>query len=404
MDDLEKHPRMRLGLALSGGGSRAIAFHLGCLRALHDLGLLRCAEAMSTVSGGSVIGAAYAYGGYHDFEAFDRAMVELLEKGLQRRILLAAIWSHLTLPIVGTILVHLIARIVFAVARGALQVFGWLANVGAQGLRARLDALQARLPVYGTLSTAFEIALDRALFSGCRLKDVSHPGLEIVINACDLRTGTAFRFGSRRSGGWRYGSIRDSSTLPVAKAVSASAAYPLMMPPLIERFDFVRQNGEAHTEEVVLTDGGIVDNLGLNVLEPGRNAAISVNVFPLTHIICLNADAGQFPLGGRYFWLTQRLLRSFNTVHRRVHDTTYNRIHRMVEAGELDGFVMAYLGQDDRKLPSPPPDLVPREAVRNYPTDFAPMSQRNIELLSRRGEQITRLLASRHLLSVDTST
>ena len=30
-----------VGLALSGGGSRAIAFHLGCLRALHDLDLLR---------------------------------------------------------------------------------------------------------------------------------------------------------------------------------------------------------------------------------------------------------------------------------------------------------------------------------------------------------------------------
>ena len=30
----------KIGLALSGGGSRAIAFHLGCLRALNQLGLL----------------------------------------------------------------------------------------------------------------------------------------------------------------------------------------------------------------------------------------------------------------------------------------------------------------------------------------------------------------------------
>ena len=30
----------KVGLALSGGGSRAIAFHLGCLRALNDLGIL----------------------------------------------------------------------------------------------------------------------------------------------------------------------------------------------------------------------------------------------------------------------------------------------------------------------------------------------------------------------------
>ena len=27
----------KIGLALSGGGSRAIAFHLGCLRALQEL-------------------------------------------------------------------------------------------------------------------------------------------------------------------------------------------------------------------------------------------------------------------------------------------------------------------------------------------------------------------------------
>jgi hypothetical protein len=30
-----------IGLALSGGGSRAIAFHLGCLRALQERGVLQ---------------------------------------------------------------------------------------------------------------------------------------------------------------------------------------------------------------------------------------------------------------------------------------------------------------------------------------------------------------------------
>ncbi|MFZ3224451.1 MAG: patatin-like phospholipase family protein, partial [Xanthobacteraceae bacterium] len=49
----------KIGLALSGGGSRAIAFHLGCLRALNELGLLARVNVLSTVSGGSVIGAYY---------------------------------------------------------------------------------------------------------------------------------------------------------------------------------------------------------------------------------------------------------------------------------------------------------------------------------------------------------
>jgi NTE family protein len=53
---------------------------------------------------------------------------------------------------------------------------------------------------------------------------------------------------------------------------------------------------------------------------------------------------------------------------------------------------MVYLGQDDNRLPVKPPDLVARSAVRNYPTDFSPMSDKNIELLTTRGEQLTRLL------------
>ncbi len=49
----------RLGLALSGGGFRASMFHLGVLSRLAELDLLRHVEAISTVSGGSILGALY---------------------------------------------------------------------------------------------------------------------------------------------------------------------------------------------------------------------------------------------------------------------------------------------------------------------------------------------------------
>ena len=42
---------VKVGLALSGGGTRAMAFHLGCLRALDDLGILGKVEVVSGVSG-----------------------------------------------------------------------------------------------------------------------------------------------------------------------------------------------------------------------------------------------------------------------------------------------------------------------------------------------------------------
>jgi predicted acylesterase/phospholipase RssA len=51
--------RGRLGLALSGGGFRAAFFHLGVLAQMARLGLLHQVEVISTVSGGSVIGALY---------------------------------------------------------------------------------------------------------------------------------------------------------------------------------------------------------------------------------------------------------------------------------------------------------------------------------------------------------
>jgi len=51
------HPK--LGLALSGGGHRAAFFHIGVLARLAELGLLRPIEVISTVSGGSIVGALY---------------------------------------------------------------------------------------------------------------------------------------------------------------------------------------------------------------------------------------------------------------------------------------------------------------------------------------------------------
>ncbi|MGH8558627.1 MAG: patatin-like phospholipase family protein [Methylococcales bacterium] len=49
----------KLGLALSGGGFRASFYHIGVLARMAEQGLLRHVEVISTVSGGSIIGALY---------------------------------------------------------------------------------------------------------------------------------------------------------------------------------------------------------------------------------------------------------------------------------------------------------------------------------------------------------
>ena len=50
---------LRIGLALSGGGFRASIFHLGVIRRLEELGIMKYVNTISAVSGGSIIAAYY---------------------------------------------------------------------------------------------------------------------------------------------------------------------------------------------------------------------------------------------------------------------------------------------------------------------------------------------------------
>ena len=71
----------KYALALSGGGSRAIAFHLGCMRSLQREGILDKVEVISSVSGGSVLAALYCQ---HegDFESFELKVRKILNMTL----------------------------------------------------------------------------------------------------------------------------------------------------------------------------------------------------------------------------------------------------------------------------------------------------------------------------------
>src|SRR3954451_647334 len=53
-------PSPGIGLAISGGGYRAMLFHLGAFLRMYELGLLQRLERISSVSGGSIISAKIA--------------------------------------------------------------------------------------------------------------------------------------------------------------------------------------------------------------------------------------------------------------------------------------------------------------------------------------------------------
>lgn len=55
----------------------------------------------------------------------------------------------------------------------------------------------------------------------------------LILNAAELRTGSAFYFTTKESGSWRLGKLA-TTDIKLAHAVTASAAYPLFLPALDE--------------------------------------------------------------------------------------------------------------------------------------------------------------------------
>ena len=90
-----------VGLCLSGGGSRAMAFQLGCLRALNQRGTLPKVDVVSTVSGGSVIGAMYAYSD-DSFDEFELRVRDALKRGFTKSIAWHLFASPIALQVLGT--------------------------------------------------------------------------------------------------------------------------------------------------------------------------------------------------------------------------------------------------------------------------------------------------------------
>ena len=350
-----------IGLALSGGGSRAAAFHLGALRALHDRDLLRQIRIVSGISGGSLLAALWAYGPA-DFADFDQLTTDLLRTGLQKAIARKAFGPGA------------LARNLTAATRTAATGLTRRTRSGATRHANRTDALAA-------------VLAERA-FGTTTMDQTTHPGLDTVLTATDLATSNAVRFGSARSSCSRYGTITDP--VPVATAVAASAAFPALLPAMERTFTFTR-DGQEQQHCVLLTDGGVYDNLGLSVLEPGRSIQFTAQVYDVPYIISCDAGRGELTLKTPHF-IPGRLARSFDVVHRRAQDAHRTRLHEWAAAGRIDGFTLAYLGMKDNRLPSSPADLVPRHTVADYPTNFAAMDQRSLDALTTRGEQLIRSL------------
>ena len=207
----------RLGLALSGGGFRAAAFHLGVFRKLDEFGLLSKIDLLTCVSGGSIAGGFLA-AHWDDPDVLDR-----LEEYLKTR-----------------------SIAVSSVLGGLFDPF-----------ETRLDKLAA--------------SYDRHLFNEARLDDLKS-GPRIYFNATNLSTGNMFFFvaggnGKSELGEWELGQ-KPAGNILISSAVAASSAFPPVFPPL--RLDHDDYDSD-EVEYVTLTDGGVYDNLGVNPMLRDRN-------------------------------------------------------------------------------------------------------------------------------------
>jgi NTE family protein len=381
-----------MGLALSGGGSRAIAFHLGCLRALHDLGILPMVKVISTVSGGSVIGALYAIADA-PFVDFERRVHALLERGLAWPTVRTAI---LTVEGPKALFCFVLTGSINAAFQTVAWVLWFLGFAAPRKYRSKFRIESWRPPVrrFASRTTILRRVIHDELFKGIQLRDLKDRKPLLIINAAELRTGSAFYFSAKDSGSWRLGRLA-LTNISLAHAVTASAAFPMFLPALDEVLPFNRLDGSRRVERVSLTDGGVYDNLGLAPLWPDREASISLNVEAFDTIICCRAGYGLRHDPPNQFVIA-RLKSAFASIHDRAQNAATKRLFDLKAHGKLATVVMPYLGQDDSRLKYRPRDLVAREDTYAYPTDFSAMSPEWIDRLSRRGEQLTKALIAEH--------
>ena len=272
-----------------------------------------------------------------DFASFEAKMREILSQGLVKR-MCRKLFSPLGLKVAAAFALIGIVAVMAALIR---TLVGILKLITPKSLARHFEAFDVRSPLhrFASRTSLFEAVLDELLFSGASMSDLpAKPHL--VINATELRTGSAFRFGTRESGSWRWGKLHQND-VSVAHAVAASAAYPLFLPAFDETFAF-DDKGALRTERVILTDGGIYDNLGLGCLWPDRSPDVSLNVTPVDTIICCSAGYGLRQEPPSQFMLARKSS-VFGALFDRAQNASIHRLHEAQRAGQIKHFIFPIL-------------------------------------------------------------
>ena len=216
----------KLALCLSGGGYRAMLFHLGVLWYLNDAAYLKRLDRISSVSGGSLTAGV-----------------------------LGMRWNQLTFDAngVATNFADQVVKVVRKIAGTTVDAGSILGGLFTPGTSIGQKVIKKYR----------EIAFGDATLQN--LPD--HP--RFVINASNVQTGALFRFSKPYIADWKIG-LMEKPTTSLAAAVAASSAFPPVLSPATIKFnhaDWTKLDGTfvkpPYTTDVVLSDGGVYDNIGI---------------------------------------------------------------------------------------------------------------------------------------------
>jgi NTE family protein len=222
-------PEPGIALCLSGGGYRAMVFHLGALLRLNEAGLLSKLKRVSSVSGGSITAG-----------------------------LLGLRWKDLGWDESGC-----------ATQLGS-KVIDPIRELASKSLDAEAIIIGILTP--GTISNRISAAYDEYVFKGATLQELPSDaeGPRFVINATNVQSGALWRFSKPYMADYLVGRVPNPK-LRIAVAVAASSAFPPVLSPAtlkLKHGDFIVDpqcplQRPPFTTDVVLSDGGVYDNLGL---------------------------------------------------------------------------------------------------------------------------------------------
>lgn len=214
-------PQGGVGLCLSGGGYRAMLFHVGALWRLVEAGKLKSIDRISSVSGGSITSGV-----------------------------LALAWDKLADGDISSFKAHVVDPL-RAFAGKTIDRWSILGGVA----------------ITGNVGASVSDAYDKHLFGGSTLQNLPDEP-RFIFNATNMETGSLFRFSKRHNSDYSIGQIATPTTA-IADAVAASSAFPPFLSPFmleVDPEDFTTCDGDLdddYRQELSLTDGGVYDNLGL---------------------------------------------------------------------------------------------------------------------------------------------